>query len=370
MEWRIAEISNPNTPGFDPNAPWKYEIDAVWESGELASFNSQVSIPDGALDPGKTYRARVRMQDSTGRWSHWSSPVEFMATGAAALPTLQIVEFHYHPDQYPGVLDEEDLEFIEILNTGTQPVNMSGMQLTEFANTPYTFANGTTLAAGERIVVARNPTVLQQVHGPIANLMPTGYIGNNLSNGGETIKLLTAGGAEIASISYTDDPPWPTSPDGGGPSLEIIDPLGNENDAANWRASTAINGTPGTASPMFMPGDFDEDGDVDGRDFLWWQRNTSIGALGDWQTNYGESEELSAVSDSDSDPGITIPGLLLINDGTRSAGTRDTRSGLQVSEVQYFNEVDRAIEQYTPVPSSVRSFGEMVARRGVKMPAR
>jgi hypothetical protein len=35
------------------------------------------------------------------------------------------------------------------------------------------------------------------------------------------------------------------------------------------------------------PGDFDEDGDVDGRDFLVWQRNPSIGNLGDWQTNYG-----------------------------------------------------------------------------------
>jgi hypothetical protein len=36
-----------------------------------------------------------------------------------------------------------------------------------------------------------------------------------------------------------------------------------------------------------LPGDFDEDGDVDGRDFLVWQRNPSVGDLADWQTNYG-----------------------------------------------------------------------------------
>jgi fibronectin-binding autotransporter adhesin len=36
-----------------------------------------------------------------------------------------------------------------------------------------------------------------------------------------------------------------------------------------------------------QPGDFDLDGDVDGRDFLIWQRNTSVGDLGDWQSNYG-----------------------------------------------------------------------------------
>jgi hypothetical protein len=34
------------------------------------------------------------------------------------------------------------------------------------------------------------------------------------------------------------------------------------------------------------PGDFDGDTDVDGRDFLVWQRNPSIGNLGDWQANY------------------------------------------------------------------------------------
>jgi hypothetical protein len=35
------------------------------------------------------------------------------------------------------------------------------------------------------------------------------------------------------------------------------------------------------------PGDFDGDDDVDGNDFLVWQRNTSVGNLSDWQTNYG-----------------------------------------------------------------------------------
>jgi endonuclease I len=36
-------------------------------------------------------------------------------------------------------------------------------------------------------------------------------------------------------------------------------------------------------------GDFDGDGDVDGRDLLKWQRNPSVGELGDWQANYGFS---------------------------------------------------------------------------------
>jgi hypothetical protein len=36
-----------------------------------------------------------------------------------------------------------------------------------------------------------------------------------------------------------------------------------------------------------LPGDFNGDGNVDGRDFLLWQRDTNIGNLTDWQSNYG-----------------------------------------------------------------------------------
>jgi hypothetical protein len=118
-----------------------------------------------------------------------------------------------------------------------------------------------------------------------------------------------------------------------------------------------------------MPGDFDQDGDVDGRDFLWWQRNTSVGALGGWQENYGEEEELSALSGSDSDSGDATPGL---EDDVAffvaAPANLSVRCSLATEDNidLYVEEVDRAIEQFTPVPNSVRSFGEMVARRGVR----
>lgn len=47
------------------------------------------------------------------------------------------------------------------------------------------------------------------------------------------------------------------------------------------------------ATPNTLPGDFEHDGDVDGRDFLLWQRDTSVGELEDWQVNY-EAGGLSA----------------------------------------------------------------------------
>jgi hypothetical protein len=77
LKWRLAEI----TPGVVTNADHRtahhYEITPVWESAELANAPTEMSIPAGIAKPGHTYRVRVRMKDVTGRWSHWSQPVEF-----------------------------------------------------------------------------------------------------------------------------------------------------------------------------------------------------------------------------------------------------------------------------------------------------
>jgi len=48
------------------------------------------------------------------------------------------------------------------------------------------------------------------------------------------------------------------------------------------------------ASAALVSGDFDGDGDVDGADFLSWQRNPNIGSLTDWQANFGSTPQTIA----------------------------------------------------------------------------
>jgi hypothetical protein len=73
-------------------------------------------------------------------------------------------------------------------------------------------------------------------------------------------------------------------------------------------------------------GDFDGDGDVDGRDFLTWQRNPGIGDLADWQNNYGAGS-LGAVT------AVPEPGALwlavgcLLAHGVRRGQSRRVRLG-------------------------------------------
>jgi hypothetical protein len=45
-------------------------------------------------------------------------------------------------------------------------------------------------------------------------------------------------------VDFSDDRGWPKASDGDGYSLEIIDPLGDPDDPANWKASANINGSP------------------------------------------------------------------------------------------------------------------------------
>lgn len=59
--------------------------------------------------------------------------------------------------------------------------------------------------------------------------------------------------------------------------IPVGSPLGSVSDF--WPVLTV------TYEPR-TPGDFDYDGDVDGRDFLLWQRDPSIGELADWQSHH------------------------------------------------------------------------------------
>lgn len=268
MEWRLAEISNPSTPDFDPNDDWRYEVDAVWESGELDTFQAELDVPASSLEVGRTYRARVRMKDDTGRWSHWSEPIEFLAAEPIHVPGLAITEIHYHPANNAELEDEDDQEFLEVFNLGDTPINLSGYRIEDFANEPYVFADGVEIGANEYVVIARSPVVFEATYGSDFNVVTEGYGPRSLRNSGETVTLVSPSEVPVSSVTYSDDDPWPVEADGDGYSLEIVDPRFDGNDANNWRASLEIGGSPGRLPADRTPGDANEDGEVSFADFL------------------------------------------------------------------------------------------------------
>ena len=56
--------------------------------GEITPFTDEILIPATAVEAGHAYRVRVRMKDNTGRWGHWSDPVQFIPTLTTATPPI------------------------------------------------------------------------------------------------------------------------------------------------------------------------------------------------------------------------------------------------------------------------------------------
>lgn len=76
LAWRVAEVTVPDRETFDPELPRRYEIEPLWESGELPPTKTTLKLPENLKwRSDATYRLRLRFKDSAGRWSHWSAPV-------------------------------------------------------------------------------------------------------------------------------------------------------------------------------------------------------------------------------------------------------------------------------------------------------
>jgi hypothetical protein len=148
-----------------------------------------------------------------------------------------------------------------LMNISDGPVDLTGAFFDRGIESA--FAPGTTLAAGERAIVAARAGDFPGVDGP--RVLGEFAADSRLDNGGEWLRLRAWDGAVVAEFAWDDVAPWPVTPDGGGPSLTLIAPA-TRPDPANpwqWRASTAAGGTPGGTDAAALTGDplGDDDGD-------------------------------------------------------------------------------------------------------------
>lgn len=140
---------------------------------------------------------------------------------------------------YHSVTDPE-LEWIELHNPMTLDMDLSGWSLQ--GGVSYTFAEGTLLGAGEYLVVAADPSLLEvEALGPFEG---------SLSNGGERVELLSNGGRRMDTVAWGDDDPWPVAPDGSGVSLAKIRATDASDHAEHWTASAELGGSPGAENGL------------------------------------------------------------------------------------------------------------------------
>ena len=153
---------------------------------------------------------------------------------------LVISEVMYHPLPLSPADEEEMGEFIEIYNSGSESINLTGYHFDR--GITYLFPNNSSISAKSYIVIAKTGEGL-----PVSLPKDRIFIGfsGSLSNAGETIRLLNSLDQTVASVRYGTTGDWPAAPDGTGHSLVYTDPQGTPNSGRNWSSSRSRKGSPG-----------------------------------------------------------------------------------------------------------------------------
>ncbi len=167
-------------------------------------------------------------------------------------PALTISEIHYHPsdpnaaEMAAGFTNANDFEFVEFKNTGTETYDLTDVVLVSGIQFAFAGSAVTNLSPGGYVLVVKNKAAFETRYG--TGLPVAGEYSGKLGNAGEHI-VAQLGDEVVLDFTYGTTAPWPTSPDGVGTSLEVIDPNGDLNSPLNWRASYVLGGTPGQANP-------------------------------------------------------------------------------------------------------------------------
>src|SRR5262249_22521909 len=152
---------------------------------------------------------------------------------------------------YDPISGNDDDQYVELYNRGTNTIDLGGWQLT--GGVSFVFPTNTLLTTNGFMVVARN---LTNLFAKYPNLNATNSVGNfssKLAHSGEYLALTMpaehhttngVGGTvtniiniAVNDLTYGTSGRWGQWANGGGSSLELIDPNSNNRLAANWADS-------------------------------------------------------------------------------------------------------------------------------------
>lgn len=196
-------------------------LDAV-RFGPQANGVSAGRCPDGADGPLRPLASKTPGTNNT----------------ACLVSDIVINEIMYHP-----ISGDDNDQYIELHNRGASAVDLAGWKLMDGVG--FTFPANSIIPAGGYVVIAENR---EQLLAKYTNLGSANLFGNfdgRLSHSSERIILtrpeLDDTGAILDvfadEVTYRDGGRWGQWSDGGGSSLELIDPRSDNRLAPNWADS-------------------------------------------------------------------------------------------------------------------------------------
>lgn len=244
---------------------------------------------------------------------------------------IQIIEI------FPNTVDDKNLEYVEIRNTGCESVDIWGYMLEDALPKIYTVPSSTILRSYENYRFIRPVTKIE------------------LNNAGETVRLRNPWGIILSEYSYANSTKWvlisvpytdtdctppeaptppPVSTETGATASENIVPPAEQNQWTSQEDNTPIESSTGS-SPESIPSPRDESRSTDDSVVMsWWYIEPfwdtwsldSVGG-GDFMTwsdlIAGESSSWQVLTNTANDPLIVSTGSSIENSQPVFSGTLD-----------------------------------------------
>ena len=159
------------------------------------------------------------------------------STRAADQKKVVVSELHTDP-----VDETEFVEFIELHNTATVPVQLGGWYFSDAVD--FVFPDDASIPAGGYLVVAQDAEALEQKFG----VQAIGQWEGRLRNSGEVVELRTNLGVLIDQVDYRLGFPWPTVGE-TGKTMQLINPTLANDIGGSWRSAAP---TPGQVNSVIV----------------------------------------------------------------------------------------------------------------------
>jgi len=144
---------------------------------------------------------------------------------------------------YNSADDRNANDWIEIYNPGETTIDISGWEIKDDNDEhSFIFPNSTLIYGEDFVVVARDKSTFQTFYPDVANVI--GNFDFGLSSNDDAVRLYDPNGTLIDEVYYSSDYPWPTEADGNGPTLELLEPVLDNNVPESW-VSLNTYGSPG-----------------------------------------------------------------------------------------------------------------------------
>jgi hypothetical protein len=135
-------------------------------------------------------------------------------------------------------------DWVELYNWGRGDLNISGWVFKDNDDAHrFVFPENTILKSKDYVVVCRDSEGFKMIYPNILN-----YVGDfdfGLASTGDAVRLYDRTGLFVDSVSFGSEAPWPTEPNGNGPTLELSSHVADNSIAGSWKPSAVDLGTPG-----------------------------------------------------------------------------------------------------------------------------